>query len=407
MERRYDLDWLRVLAFGVLIFYHIGMLYVADWGFHYKSQYQSEVLQNLMLLVNRWRLPLLFFISGVACHYLLNKYSLVNFVRTRTWRLLLPLLFGVLVIVPPQLYVEMTAKGDLHTGYWEFYKAFFDLDNPLFADYQSGILPHIDVNHLWYLRELWWFSLLLVVIHPLIKWLKVDNLLNFVSDKMGFVGVLLVPVVCISIASVFAFPDSEEGMRIARGFSFFVLGYFIGQRENWWLEIRQSRRLSLILSIGSYIGLLCYYHFVWLVRTEPLVGGYAALEATLLLANRWVWVLAILGYSFAYLNKPSVLLRYLCGAVYPSYLLHQSILIVVAFCLSPLMLGGGFEAFWVIVATVSICWLGYEVIRRIGLLQPFFGVSIKRDINQKSIFRTSLSIFGWGLIIPFGYLILV
>ncbi|MFT7009917.1 acyltransferase family protein [Paraglaciecola sp. MB-3u-78] len=98
MERRYDLDWLRVLAFAVLIFYHISMLYVADWGFHYKSQYQSEILQNFMLLVNRWRLPLLFFISGVASRYLLEKYSLIHFAKARTWRLLLTLLFGVLVI---------------------------------------------------------------------------------------------------------------------------------------------------------------------------------------------------------------------------------------------------------------------------------------------------------------------
>jgi len=82
-----------------------------------------------MLLVNRWRLPLLFFISGVASRYLLQKYSLIHFAKARTWRLLLPLLFGVLVIVPPQLYVEMTAKGDLNIGYWDFYRAFFDLDN--------------------------------------------------------------------------------------------------------------------------------------------------------------------------------------------------------------------------------------------------------------------------------------
>jgi hypothetical protein len=121
MHRRHDFDWLRVLVFAVLIFYHIGMLYVADWGFHYKSQYQSEILQNLMLLVNRWRLPFLFFISGVASRYLLQKYSLINFAKARTWRLL----FGVLVIVSPQLYVEMTKKEDLHLSYWEFYIASF------------------------------------------------------------------------------------------------------------------------------------------------------------------------------------------------------------------------------------------------------------------------------------------
>jgi len=153
MDLRYDLDWLRVLAFAVLIFYHIGMLYVADWGFHYKSQYQSEFLQNIMLLINMWRLPLFFYLWSCVALFI-KKYSFIHFAKARTWHLLLPLLFGVLVIVPPQLYVEMTAKGDLDVNYWDFYSAFFDMHNTLFADYKSGILPHMDVNHLWYLREL-------------------------------------------------------------------------------------------------------------------------------------------------------------------------------------------------------------------------------------------------------------
>lgn len=64
--RKHELDWLRVLAFGLLIIYHIGMAYVADWGWHVKSSHQSEFLQNLMLWSNQWRMPLLFIISGAA-----------------------------------------------------------------------------------------------------------------------------------------------------------------------------------------------------------------------------------------------------------------------------------------------------------------------------------------------------
>ena len=406
MHRRYDLDWLRVLAFSVLIFYHIGMLYVADWGFHYKSQYQSEFLQNLMLLVNRWRLPLLFFISGVASRYLLQKYSLIHFAKARTWRLLLPLLFGVLVIVPPQLFVEMTAKGDLNIGYWDFYRAFFDLDNSLFTDYQSGILPHMDVNHLWYLRELWCFSLLLLLIHPCLTLLKIDKLLDYVGNRFGFGAILLLPVICLSVAAIWLFPESDEGTRIARGFCFFLLGYLVWQRESWWQPILIYRRLYLSLSLLSYVGLLCYYHLFWLTRTEPLVGVYAGLETFLLLANRWVWVLAILGYSYAYLNKPSTALNYLGQAVYPSYLFHQSVLIVAAFLLGPLMLGGVLEGVWVIVITVSFCLGGYEILKRINIIRPLVGISVKTSEAEYSLLNIVFRILGWLLILAFGYLII-
>jgi hypothetical protein len=407
MQRRYDLDWLRVLAFAVLIFYHIGMLYVADWGFHYKSQYQSEFLQNLMLLVNRWRLPLLFFISGVASHYLLHKYSLFKFAKTRTWRLLLPLLFGVLVIVPPQLYIEMTANADLRINYWDFYRSFFDLHHPMFADYQSGILPHIDVNHLWYLRELWWFSIILMLVHPLINYLNVPKFLDLIATKLGYFGVLLLPVMCLSLLAITVFPDSNEGIRIARSFCFFILGYLIWHTQSWWTLINTYRLFSLVLSVGSYIALLFYYHLVWTQRSEILSGLSAALESSLLLANRWVWLLAILGYANAYLNKSNNLLGYLSKAVYPSYLLHQSVLIVAAFCLAPLMLGGAMEAYWVIFITITLCFLVYECCKRVEFIGPLIGIKRMHNPYKPTLSVKVCTLICWLFILPFGLLILL
>jgi hypothetical protein len=406
MQRRYDLDWLRVLALASLIFYHIGMLYVADWGFHFKSQYQSETLQNVMLLVNRWRLPLLFFISGVASHYLLQKHTLFNYAKARTWRLLLPLLFGVLVIVPPQLYVEMTSKADLKISYLDFYIAFYDLQNPLFTEFQSGILPHIDVNHLWYLRELWWFSLLLLFIHPIFSLFKIGKIIDFVGHKFDIGGIIILPVICLTTLTLWVFPKSEEGVRIASGLCFFLLGYLVWQRESWWQPILIYRRLTLGLSLTSYVVLLYYYHFIWLSRTEPLEGIYAAIETSLLLANRWMWVLAILGYGYAYLNKPSSVLSYFSRAVYPSYLLHQSVLIVAAFSLSSLKLGFLFDALCVTLITVSFCLISYEVLKRIDIMRPLVGISEPFSDAERSLFNKACVLTVWLLILPLGYLII-
>jgi uncharacterized membrane protein YcfT len=97
-ERRIDLDWVRIAAFGLLIFYHVGMLYVS-WGFHIKSAHRITALEPLMLVLNPWRLALLFLVSGVATRFMLGKYALV---RSRSARLMIPLVFGMLVIVPPQ-----------------------------------------------------------------------------------------------------------------------------------------------------------------------------------------------------------------------------------------------------------------------------------------------------------------
>ena len=100
-ERRVDLDWVRIAAFGLLIFYHVGMLYVS-WGFHIKSIHRVTALEPLMLVLNPWRLALLFLVSGVATRFMLRKSTLGSLLRARSVRLLIPLVFGMLVIVPPQ-----------------------------------------------------------------------------------------------------------------------------------------------------------------------------------------------------------------------------------------------------------------------------------------------------------------
>ena len=91
--RRYDLDWLRIIAFGLLIFYHIGMFYVT-WDWHVKSPHASMAIEPLMILTSPWRLSLLFLISGVATAFLLDK-TRRGFFRMRSQRLLIPLIFGI------------------------------------------------------------------------------------------------------------------------------------------------------------------------------------------------------------------------------------------------------------------------------------------------------------------------
>ena len=120
MQRRHDLDWVRVLAFALLVPYHVGMYYVS-WDWHVKSPELVTALEPLMILSAPWRLALLFLVSGVATAHLRAKLP-SGFLRQRSWRLLLPLLFGMYVVVPPQAYFELVEKvpGGYHAGYLGF-----------------------------------------------------------------------------------------------------------------------------------------------------------------------------------------------------------------------------------------------------------------------------------------------
>lgn len=376
--RRLDLDWLRILAFALLIFYHCGMLYVQDWGFHIKSQYLSESLQSVMLLVNPWRMPILWMISGIAIRFILAKISIVHFVKQRSYRLLLPLLFGVLVIVPPQLYYEMTFNGDSNISYWQFYQQFFQLDNPLFDNYRPGIYPHIDVNHLWYLRELWQFSLYLLLLLPLFNSQAVTRATKKLSNMNGWLIsiLMLIPVLTIQILI-----DDE---REALGFLFLCYGYLLGWQPRLWEKLRQNALSILTLGLLSYLVLVVFYNLVWTAQSEPLSAAMQLTGVIIHSADRVVWVLAILALGARYLNRPSKRLAYFNEAVYPYYIIHQTLIIIFGFELTALRLGPWLEPAVVIGLTFLGSAIFFEVARRFEPLRPLVGLKLRGSYSASS-----------------------
>ena len=157
--RLYFLDWVRIFAFFVLIVYHVGMYYVT-WGWHVKSPFASDTPESYMMLSAPWRLGLLFMISGVASSFMLAKTSATAFMRQRSWKLLVPLLFGMLVIVPPQPYFEVIEKFAYQGSYGDFMQLYLHNYRGFITDPgEHLILP--TWNHLWFVAYLWVYTLAL------------------------------------------------------------------------------------------------------------------------------------------------------------------------------------------------------------------------------------------------------
>ena len=381
-ERRYDLDWLRVLAFAVLILYHTGMFYVESWGWHAKSHYQSQFLENIMLIVEPWRMALLWLISGISIRFILAKVSLQRFIAMRTYRLLLPLLFGILVVVPPQLYVEMSQKGDLNMNYWQFLYAFFIDSADVFIKYPSGIWPHIDVNHLWFIRSLWQFTLLMVILLPLLNspWMK--WIVNGLFKRHGVIAIILatLPILAIQV-----FWDSET-TRYPLGFTFMIYGYLIGWQTTFWQRLESAFKPLVISMMIGYCFLIYFYSVYWSKLTPseiPELVQVVGMSTYSLL--RVVGVLMALTFAVKFLNKKSKLLSYLNNGVYSFYILHQTIIIVAGYHLSTYHLGGFLEPILLILITIIGCFTGYEIIRRSTLLRPCFGLKAKQKYSPKII----------------------
>jgi fucose 4-O-acetylase-like acetyltransferase len=128
-------------------------MYYVTWDWHVKSPHASSAIEPLMMLTSPWRLSLLFLVSGVATAYLFERRSARGFLGQRSVRLLVPLLFGMAVIVPPQSYLEVVEKLSYAGTYADFLKLYFTAYHGFCRGSDCLILP--TWNHLWFVAYLW------------------------------------------------------------------------------------------------------------------------------------------------------------------------------------------------------------------------------------------------------------
>ena len=378
-SRRHDIDALRVLAFGLLILYHVGMFYVADWGWHVKSVHLSEWLKWPMRLVNPWRMSLLFLISGLAVNFMLRRASAASFAALRIRRLLVPLLFGMAVVVPPQAYVQALYNGAFDGHYGEFLLRYFT-----FQPWPEGAFDgaHVGVtwNHLWYLPYLLAYSLVLAALLPLLR-SRAGRALGNAFRRLRGLWLWLLPAVPLTFATwalSAEFPTTHDLLHDwhmhAQYFAMFLFGYWIGTDRALWAELRDRRGALLVAAA------LTFAAFIVLGRiTEPSPTAARALYDFAERLNGWTWVLLVLGWGHHLLDRPLRWLPYASEAVYPWYVLHQSITVVAGYFLAQRALGPWLEPVLLVAITVLGCLLIHELlIRRIGWLRPLFGIPPRR-----------------------------
>ncbi|MEO0574788.1 MAG: acyltransferase family protein [Pseudomonadota bacterium] len=379
-DRRYDIDALRVIAFGLLILYHCGMFYVADWGWHVKSAYTSVALQEPMRFTNQWRMSLLFVISGLAVSFVWQRYSAGQLARRRWRRVGAPLLLGMFIVVVPQPYYEALSQGAIEPGFFRFWYQY------LSSAYYTGLTPdshrfyQVTWNHLWYLPYVLTYTLLLCGAGKLAP-NAISGLQARFSRLRGF-WLLIIPVLPLQLWANTIFPITPDiehdyfGAWYAHALfgTLFLYGFLIGRDDAIWQHMKQWRHLWLIVGIASYAILRAQD---WWVddNTQGLVEQLSFLSVYV---NRWVWILVLLSWSFHTLNRPFPGLAYCTAAVFPWYVLHQTITVVAGFHLSRLSLGPVIEPLLLLGITIGGCAVLYEyVIRRQPLGHVWFGAPIK------------------------------
>ena len=382
MHRRHDLDWLRVIAFGLLVIYHVGMYYVS-WDWHVKSPAASIAPEPFMLLSSPWRMSLLFLISGVATAFMFERRP-AGLLRRRSWQLLLPLLFGMAVIVPPQAYYQVVEQlpGGYNESYWAFYGKYLS-DYRGFCD-NDGCLRVPTWNHLWFLPYLWSYTLLAWLLWRLLPSSALQRLRQSTGVALNGWGALIVPVVVLAAARLLLVSRFEQTHALtddwynhAQYASIFLIGFLAAFNTRFWESLQRLRWLSLAAAGISYAVLIHVWYFSGYNDAQPPPLELRLALRVVWAVDQWCAIAALLGFAYRWREADSPVLRYLTLAVFPLYILHQTVIVVLAHNLKPLQLNPGTEAVILIVATFALCLGACELIRRCAPMRPLFGLRMQ------------------------------
>lgn len=379
-ERRFDLDWIRIAAFGLLILYHVGMLYVS-WGFHVKSAHRLRELEPLMLLLNPWRMALLFLVSGAATRFMLGKYEVGAFARRRAARLLIPLAFGMLVVVPPQSWAEVVEKLGFSGSYLDFWFGHYLAFDQSFCRIEDGkqsciILP--TWNHLWFVAYLFLYTMALAGLVALVPNLAARDERLLERTLPGLL-LLIGPALLLGLNRFLLFPAFPPShivvgdwyQHVLYGFAF-LFGFLAARSQVLAERTERLRWLALALAVAAFLAML------WLRVQSP--GELRRLAGPFVYGlDQWCWIIAILGFAHRHLSRrDGPVRRYLVEAVFCWYIVHQTAIILAAHWLKPLALPAAQEALLVIAITALACAASYELARRISWLRPLFGIATDR-----------------------------
>jgi glucans biosynthesis protein C len=375
-ERRYDLDWLRVIAILLLLFFHSGMAFVAEWGWHLKNAETSPIFQEWMYFLSRWRMALLFFISGGGTWFVLKRATAREYIWRRVLRLFIPLVFGMLVVVPPQIYMERLTQGAQFSSYLEFYPSVFQL-----KPYPEG---NTSWHHLWFVAYLFIYSILGL---PIFSYLRSSRGQALVDRFSGHISGLLIGLFGLPLAIIYASliikfrgPQNlvNDWAMFFYYFTYFVWGFLFTLNRAFSRVIEEKRQTWLRLGCISFLAIA---YLRWNDKEPAFVYSVAnMLFLALISFNAWFWVLTILGYGKRYLNRSNALLTYANEAIYPFYILHQTVIVVIVYYViktkDTILLKFLFTLVASFLVTMAIYHFG---VRPFGPLRFLFGMKARRE----------------------------
>lgn len=363
-----------MLAVLLLVPYHSAVIFARPYVSYIKVE-PNAGLEAFAYFLNQWHMALLFLVSGVATWFSLGSRTWRQYLKERVSRLIVPLVFGTLAIVPIQVYFQRLYYGDFSGSFIRFYPRIFD-----------GIYPHGNFTwgQLWFLAYLFVFSLLglplFLCIGPVRPRRAVERAAAF-CEKPGALFLAAIPLMAAQAILRAKWPGFQnlynDWANFAFYFTVFVYGYLLCSDERFGRAIDRNWRISLVLGIGAMSVILALrqtgsapapdYSPAWVLYM--LLHGFGS----------WCWLVALLGLGRKYLMFTNRVLDYATGAVLPFYVIHHAVIVVIGYYVVRWNAGTMVKFTIITIASLVLATILYDVlIRRTNVTRFLFGMKPRR-----------------------------
>lgn len=362
MVRLHYLDNLRWICILVLFPFHTAFIFCAGWyGYYVTSPYSSAAAHALTVAVEPWIMPLLFCIAGMSSNYALRKRMPREYLRERTGRLLVPFLAGLVLVCPVIAYFALK----FHAGYTGgFAGAFVHFFSSITAfPSTNGLIGDFSVDHLWFILFLFLFSIAILALIP--AWQRLAGLrFGSVSVNLPVLLLLFVPAWLLNYTG-----PNVTGYSVLSYFAFFLIGYALLAIDGIQQQLERNRVFLVMVWAGLTIGVMWVGGI--LLGNSDLFWG----SSPLFVLTGWCGVLAFLGTGRRLLDFSNTITAYLAAASYPVYIIHQAVLVAVAYFIVMLSIPPALQYMAIIGISLLLTFAGYEIVRRIPVLRSLFGIA--------------------------------
>ena len=374
--RRYDVDWLRVILFALLIWFHYAVFSL--WQLEgEESGFEgfNVILFFVIGVMHQWRLAALFVISGMGTAFAFRRRSWQTYLGERGTRLGIPLLFGTYVL---------------------WFGIFDPIDKTrlLFTIFPgSEDMPY---GHLWFIYNLLIFSILLT---PLFAYIRenpdsrIVKAVRGVLEMPGGIGIMLIPALVLSANAILFKPwgFGEVGMwwEFPHYLLYFLFGYLMITAKEEYFSVLDRIRIpvTILTPILAVVWFLCsqagdipnIMEGGWVDKGYSAFSSWAVVATLVQSFHSWFWCLFVFTWASKLLNRPSKWLSYLNEAVYPTYIVHMHLtflpIMILYFIGTGYYLGMALGTV-LVMAGVMVC---FEVVRRARFARPLFGIKGGRN----------------------------